>query len=58
MGVLSRRYADPLKYASRGSALSACDGDDCAHICKKIIPIFTAAMRESEKKREEEKMIV
>jgi hypothetical protein len=47
MGVFSRRYADPLKYASRGSTLNA--DDDCADISEKIIQKFTA-------KREKEKL--
>lgn len=43
MGVLRRRYADPLKYASRGSStFNADDDDDCADISKKIIHKFTA----------------
>lgn len=42
IGVLRRRYADPLKYASRGSTLSADDEDDCADISKEIIKKFTA----------------
>ena len=42
IGVLRRRYADPLKYASRGSTLSADDDDDCADISKEIIKKFTA----------------
>lgn len=52
MGVLSRRYADPLKYASRGSTLSATvDDDDCADISKKIILKFTAKERKLTKKK-------
>lgn len=42
MGVFKRRYADPLKYASRGSTLSADDDDDCVDISKEIIKKFTA----------------
>ena len=42
MGVLRRRYADPLKYASRGSTLNA---DDCSDMSEKIIQKFTAKRR-------------
>jgi hypothetical protein len=56
MGVLRRRYADPLKYASRGSTLSAAvdDDDDCADISKKIIQKFTA---KGDDERERRKLI-
>lgn len=45
MGFLSRRYADPLKYASRGSTLSAYDNDDFSHICNNITKTLNAVRK-------------
>lgn len=52
MGVLSRRYADPLKYASRGSTLNALTVNDCVDSSVKIAHKHTAE-HESENEREE-----
>jgi hypothetical protein len=42
MGVFNRRYADPLKYASRGSTLIASTAVDCIVITRRVTQNFAA----------------
>jgi hypothetical protein len=55
MGVFSRRYADPSKYASRGSTLSALTVNECVDSSVEMTHKHTARGKRNEKSQKRRK---